>query len=167
MAIGITRDFPVRTARRPCRFQINLPRWPYKKPVGLSGGMVRVGIAGNSMILANQNTISCVRWIIVPPPALCFPKSLFQRIGGFDSRYVPLLRSTDLAFKVQAAGFKVLYQPLSEVFHFEGATGGTDISTGTKKHQEINRKAFAAKWKEAHRTCQRRRCCVGTTPARV
>ena len=43
----------------------------------------------------------------------------------------------------------MLYQPLSEVFHFEGATGGTDISTGTKKHQEINRKAFAAKWKEA------------------
>jgi len=42
----------------------------------------------------------------------------------------------------------VLYQPLSEVFHFEGATGGTDISTGTKKHQEINRKTFAAKWEE-------------------
>jgi glycosyltransferase involved in cell wall biosynthesis len=78
------------------------------------------------------------------------PKSLFQRIGGFDSRYVPAYyEDTDLAFKVRAAGFKVLYQPLSEVFHFEGATGGTDISTGTKKHQEINRKAFAAKWKEA------------------
>jgi GT2 family glycosyltransferase/SAM-dependent methyltransferase len=81
---------------------------------------------------------------------LMLPKSLFQRIGGFDRRYVPAYyEDTDLAFKVRAAGFKVLYQPLSEVFHFEGATGGTDISTGTKKHQEINRKAFAAKWKEA------------------
>src|SRR5947207_9463648 len=81
---------------------------------------------------------------------LMLPKSLFQRIGGFDSRYIPAYyEDTDLAFKVRAAGFKVLYQPLSEVFHFEGATGGTDISTGTKKHQEINRKAFAAKWKEA------------------
>ena len=81
---------------------------------------------------------------------LMLPKSLFQSIGRFDSRYVPAYyEDTDLAFKVRAAGFKVLYQPLSEVFHFEGATGGTDISTGTKKHQEINRKAFAAKWKEA------------------
>jgi GT2 family glycosyltransferase/glycosyltransferase involved in cell wall biosynthesis len=81
---------------------------------------------------------------------LMLPKSLFQSIGGFDSRYIPAYyEDTDLAFKVRAAGFKVLYQPLSEVFHFEGATGGTDISTGTKKHQEINRKAFAAKWKEA------------------
>src|SRR5438067_841017 len=80
---------------------------------------------------------------------LMLPKSLFQRIGGFDSRYVPAYyEDTDLAFKVRAAGFKVLYQPLSEVFHFEGATGGTDISTGTKKHQEINRKTFAAKWEE-------------------
>jgi O-antigen biosynthesis protein len=80
---------------------------------------------------------------------LMLPKSLFQRIGGFDSRYVPAYyEDTDLAFKVRAAGFKVLYQPLSEVFHFEGATGGTDISTGTKKHQEINRKTFAAKWEK-------------------
>src|SRR5438045_9275144 len=77
------------------------------------------------------------------------PKSLFQRIGGFDSRYVPAYyEDTDLAFKVRAAGFKVLYQPLSDVFHFEGATGGTDISTGTKRHQEMNGKPFAAKWKE-------------------
>jgi GT2 family glycosyltransferase/SAM-dependent methyltransferase/glycosyltransferase involved in cell wall biosynthesis len=81
---------------------------------------------------------------------LMLPKSLFQSVGGFDIHYVPAYyEDTDLAFKVRAAGFKVLYQPLSEVFHFEGATGGTDISTGTKKHQEINRKAFAAKWKEA------------------
>jgi glycosyltransferase involved in cell wall biosynthesis len=39
-----------------------------------------------------------------------------------------------------------LYQPTSEVIHYEGATGGTDLTSGTKKHQEINRSAFAEKW---------------------
>src|SRR6266545_4084907 len=79
--------------------------------------------------------------------ALMIPKSLFQSVGGFDSRYAPAYyEDTDLAFKVRQAGYKVLYQPLSEVIHYEGATGGTDLSTGTKKHQEINRSTFAETW---------------------
>jgi GT2 family glycosyltransferase/glycosyltransferase involved in cell wall biosynthesis len=79
--------------------------------------------------------------------ALMISKSLFQSVGGFDSRYAPAYyEDTDLAFKVRQAGYKVFYQPLSEVIHYEGATGGTDISTGTKKHQDINRLTFAKTW---------------------
>jgi O-antigen biosynthesis protein len=79
--------------------------------------------------------------------ALMIPKSLFQSVGGFDPRYAPAYyEDTDLSFKVRRAGYKVLYQPLSEVIHYEGATGGTDLTTGTKKHQEINRSAFAERW---------------------
>ncbi len=79
--------------------------------------------------------------------ALMVPKALFENVGGFDSRYAPgYYEDTDLAFKVRRAGYKVLYQPLSEVIHYEGATGGTDLSTGAKKHQEINRSTFAETW---------------------
>jgi len=79
--------------------------------------------------------------------ALMIPKALFQSVDGFDPRYTPAYyEDTDLAFKVRRAGYKVLYQPLSEVIHYEGATGGTDLSTGTKKHQTINRSTFAEKW---------------------
>ena len=79
--------------------------------------------------------------------ALMIPKALFESVGGFDSCYTPAYyEDTDLAFKVRAAGYQVLYQPLSQVIHYEGATGGTDLSTGTKKHQKINRSTFAKKW---------------------
>jgi GT2 family glycosyltransferase/glycosyltransferase involved in cell wall biosynthesis len=79
--------------------------------------------------------------------ALMVPRALFESAGGFDSRYAPgYYEDTDLAFKVRQAGYRVLYQPLSEVIHYEGATGGTDISTGAKKHQEINRSTFAEMW---------------------
>jgi GT2 family glycosyltransferase/glycosyltransferase involved in cell wall biosynthesis len=79
--------------------------------------------------------------------ALIIPKVLFHNVGGFDSRYAPAYyEDTDLAFKIRKAGYKVLYQPLSEVIHYEGATGGTDLSTGTKKHQDINHSTFAEKW---------------------
>src|SRR5439155_4022577 len=79
--------------------------------------------------------------------ALMIPKALFQSVGGFDPRYAPAYyEDTDLAFKVRQAGYKVLYQPLSEVVHYEGTTGGTDITTGTKKYQDINRSTFAKAW---------------------
>jgi len=79
--------------------------------------------------------------------ALMIPKSLFDSVGGFDSRYTPAYyEDTDLSFKVRQAGYKVFYQPLSEVVHYEGATGGTDLATGTKKHQQINRSIFAEAW---------------------
>jgi GT2 family glycosyltransferase/glycosyltransferase involved in cell wall biosynthesis len=79
--------------------------------------------------------------------ALMIPKALFEAVGGFDSRYSPgYYEDTDLAFKVRRAGYKVFYQPLSEVVHYEGATGGTDLSTGAKKYQDVNRSKFAEKW---------------------
>jgi GT2 family glycosyltransferase/glycosyltransferase involved in cell wall biosynthesis len=79
--------------------------------------------------------------------ALMIPKSLFQKLGGFDAKYAPgYYEDSDLSFKVRKAGYKVLYQPLSEIIHYEGVTGGTDLSAGTKKHQEINRSTFAETW---------------------
>lgn len=79
--------------------------------------------------------------------ALMIPKALFWSVEGFDSCYAPAYyEDTDLAFKVRRAGYKVLYQPLSEVIHYEGATGGTDLSTGAKQHQDVNRSTFATRW---------------------
>ncbi len=72
--------------------------------------------------------------------SVMIPKSLFDQVGGFDRKYAPAYyEDTDLAFKVAQAGRKVLYQPLSVVIHYEGVTGGTDISAGTKKYQDVNR----------------------------
>jgi len=79
--------------------------------------------------------------------ALMIPKAVFETVGGFDGKYAPAYyEDTDLSFKVRRAGYKVFYQPLSEVIHYEGATGGTDLATGTKKHQDINRSTFAKTW---------------------
>jgi GT2 family glycosyltransferase len=79
--------------------------------------------------------------------ALMIPRSLFQKIGGFDQKYAPAYyEDTDLAFKVRRDGYKVLYQPLSEIIHYEGATGGTDVTSGTKKYQDINRLTFMENW---------------------
>jgi GT2 family glycosyltransferase/glycosyltransferase involved in cell wall biosynthesis len=81
---------------------------------------------------------------------LAIPAQLFAQVGGFDERFAPAYyEDVDLAFAVRAAGRKVFYQPRAVVAHFEGATSGTDQTTGVKRYQVVNQSAFATKWADA------------------
>jgi O-antigen biosynthesis protein len=74
---------------------------------------------------------------------------LWKKLGGFDTRFSPAYyEDTDLAFKVRASGKRVVYQPLSELVHFEGVSHGTSEKESVKKHQPINKNKFLAKWKD-------------------
>lgn len=76
-------------------------------------------------------------------------KNLFERVGGFDTRYSPAYyEDTDLAFTLRKQGYKTIYQPKAEIIHFEGTTAGTNITKGVKKFQEINRKRFIGERKD-------------------
>ena len=81
--------------------------------------------------------------------AIMIRKSLWKEIGGFDERFVPAYcEDSDLAFEVRKHGYKVLYQPLSVVVHFEGVSNGTDLSSGQKQYQVVNSQKFYEKWKD-------------------
>lgn len=78
---------------------------------------------------------------------LLLPKSLFERLGGFDPRYAPAYyEDTDLAFKIREAGLKVYYQPFSSVIHHEGISSGTSLESGVKSYQVVNQTKFRTKW---------------------
>lgn len=80
--------------------------------------------------------------------SLLIRRQLFYRVGGFDDRYAPAYcEDSDLAFKVRAAGFEVLYQPESLVVHYEGMSNGIDIGQGVKAHQVTNQKIFFQRWR--------------------
>lgn len=81
--------------------------------------------------------------------AIMIRHNLWKEIGGFDERFVPAYyEDTDLAFEVRKRGYKVMYQPLSTVVHFEGVSNGTDTGSGLKQYQVVNFKKFYDKWKE-------------------
>lgn len=80
--------------------------------------------------------------------AIMIRTSLWKEIGGFDERFAPAYcEDSDLAFEVRRHGCKVVYQPKSEVVHFEGISNGTDVTSGQKKYQVENQKKFYEKWK--------------------
>ena len=85
--------------------------------------------------------------------SLILPMSVWREVGGFSDEFAPAyFEDTDLAFKVREAGYKTLMVATSVVYHFEGVTGGTDVTSGTKRHQEINRPKFKRKWGSVFRS---------------
>ena len=81
--------------------------------------------------------------------AILLPKQLWEQVGGFDDRFAPAYcEDSDLAFAVRKAGYRVVYQPLSKVVHFEGVSNGTDVEgTGLKRYQIANNEKLKEKWK--------------------
>ena len=80
--------------------------------------------------------------------AILLPHRLWKQIGGFDTRFAPAYcEDSDLAFEVRKAGYRVVYQPLSKIIHFEGISNGTDVEgSGLKRYQAANSRKLKEKW---------------------
>ncbi|MET1079703.1 MAG: glycosyltransferase [Pseudomonas sp.] len=79
--------------------------------------------------------------------SIMVPKALFDELGGFDEHYVPAYcEDADLALKLRDRGYRVIYQPLSVVVHYEGVTSGTDLTQGAKAYQVANMRKMAERW---------------------
>jgi|GEM_PF-1682533 len=81
--------------------------------------------------------------------SLMVKKDLFLKLGGFDRRFAPAYyEDTDICFGLRKLGYKVLYCPTSKVIHHEGITAGTELDSGLKKYQVINKTKFLKKWQK-------------------
>lgn len=84
--------------------------------------------------------------------AIMLPSELWRTLGGFTDAFAPAyFEDTDLAFKVRDSGHKVVFVPSSRVYHFEGASNGTDVTAGIKRFQEVNRPKFKRRWHRLYR----------------
>jgi GT2 family glycosyltransferase/SAM-dependent methyltransferase len=80
--------------------------------------------------------------------SIVVPKELFDELCGFDEHYLPAYcEDCDLALKIREKGYRVIYQPLSTVIHYEGITSGTDTTQGTKAYQIKNTKKLFERWR--------------------
>ncbi len=81
--------------------------------------------------------------------SIAISSDLWRRIGGFDTSFSPAYyEDTDLAFQVRVAGKRVVYQPLSEVVHYEGVSHGTSENDSGKQNQSKNKLKFFVKWRD-------------------
>lgn len=80
--------------------------------------------------------------------SLMIRSELWKKIGGLDLRYAPAYcEDSDLCFELRRHGYKVYYQPHSEVIHHENVTAGTNPDEGFKKYLALNRPKLVEKWR--------------------
>ena len=71
---------------------------------------------------------------------------VLNKIGYFDEQFHPCYcEDSDLCYSAREEGFRTVVTHESVIYHEEGATSGTDTSSGFKAYQEINMKKFYEK----------------------
>ena len=81
--------------------------------------------------------------------SLMTPTAIFNGVGGFNEIYAPAYcEDTDYCLHLRSKGYRVIYQPMSAVTHFEGVSSGTDTSSGIKSYQVRNLKLMYERWKD-------------------
>ena len=80
--------------------------------------------------------------------SLMVRKSAFIELNGFERDFAPAYyEDTDLCLGIRhQLGLKVIYQPKSEVIHYEGVSSGTSTIAGVKQYQVVNAEKFQQKW---------------------
>ncbi|MGD9053168.1 MAG: glycosyltransferase [Desulfobacterales bacterium] len=78
---------------------------------------------------------------MVTGACLLIKKDLFFECGGFDEQYTNGVEDIDLCLKVRLTGHKVVYNPKSTLYHYEGKT------PGRFDHVKENLEIFFSRWK--------------------
>lgn len=83
--------------------------------------------------------------------SLLVKRETFDELNGFERDFAPAYyEDTDLCFAVRhKLGLEVIYQPKSEIIHYEGVSSGTSTTSGVKRYQVVNAKKFKQKWAKA------------------
>jgi GT2 family glycosyltransferase len=58
---------------------------------------------------------------------MLIPRSVFQKVSGFDEKIFMYVEDTDLCYRLKKRGYKVIYSPRATVTHFGGASGGNAL----------------------------------------
>lgn len=92
-------------------------------------------------------------------------KSFWDLVGGFDERYQPAYcEDADLAMAARAQGLRVVYQPASEIVHFEHQSYAEQADANHRQLMAKNKHLLVDKWQA---TLQRDHLPAGVDPCRV
>ena len=92
-----------------------------------------------------KNTIYIRSYNALTAACLMLKKEIFDAAGGFDDGYINGFEDVDLCLKLREAGYKLIFNPKSIIFHFEEKTAGR------KKHDIENINRFMERWRHKYK----------------
>lgn len=79
---------------------------------------------------------------------LMMRKSLYEELGGLDEKFAVALNDVDLCIRAWKAGRVNVFTPFAELYHYESASRGTDLSGENAERYEKESALFRERWKE-------------------
>jgi len=77
---------------------------------------------------------------------LMMPKKLFDEIGGFDEGFILAFNDVDLCMQVLHKGYRIVWTPEAELYHFESKTRGYEDTEEKQRRFKREADLFHAKW---------------------
>lgn len=79
---------------------------------------------------------------------LLVKKSLYEQVGGLSEEFAVALNDVDFCLKLRKLGLLNIFTPFAELYHYESASRGSDMSGKNAKRYDEESERFRNKWKE-------------------
>jgi len=92
----------------------------------------RIAYCGFSHVVRNYSAVTAA--------VLATRMNVIRRVGGFDEDFAVDYNDIDFCLKVRAAGYRIVYTPFAELYHFEAS------SLVRSAPNEADAQSFRARW---------------------
>ncbi len=75
-------------------------------------------------------------------------RKVFHSVGGFDERFAVAYNDVDLCMAIREAGYKNIWTPCAEAYHYESVSRGYEDAPEKKERFQREVNLFQEKWKE-------------------
>ena len=79
---------------------------------------------------------------------LLVKKSIFDRLGGLGEDFAVSLNDVDFCIRAREAGYLNLFTPFAELYHYESASRGSDMTGINADRYNAESEYFRNKWKD-------------------
>ena len=111
---------------------------------GHSHKYARRASGGYMFRLATVQNFSCVT-----AACLLCRASVYDEVGGLDEGFTVAFNDVDFCLRVRQAGWRVLWTPYAELYHYESKSRGLDTKGPAKERFEGERRRLKQRWGEA------------------
>ena len=101
----------------------------------------RRGTPGNYGRAALTQTMSAVT-----AACMVVRKSVFEAVGGFDESLAVAYNDVDLCLRLGARGFRNVWTPFAELYHFESVSRGDDLQGDNRSRFLAESQAMRERW---------------------
>ncbi len=82
----------------------------------------------------------------VTAAAMMVRASVFQEVGGFDTRLRVAFNDVDLCMKIRRAGYLIVFTPYAEAYHYESKSRGAEDTPQKRARFQGEVELFREKW---------------------